>query len=43
MTRRDRLALEDRRLDRCPRCGAWRYARACSTPCRSTPDTDTAT
>ena len=28
-----RLAREDQKIDRCPRCGAWRYALVCTGAC----------
>lgn len=31
--RQARLAREDRRIDRCRRCGAWRYDRVCTGAC----------
>lgn len=28
-----RLDREDAKIDRCPRCGAWRYAKTCTGAC----------
>jgi hypothetical protein len=28
-----RLTREDRKISRCPRCGAWRYALVCTGAC----------